>query len=159
MTTPSQESFDLAIIGAGPGGYVAAIRAAQLGARVAIVEKQYVGGTCLNVGCIPSKALLHLAEEYQKLSSLSAVGITVGAASFDMPTAVRHKAAVVKQLTDGVRGLLRANGVTLFNGRGTVEAPGAFTVEGNDGARQTIQAGKIILAQGSAPMKPTLPRY
>src|ERR1700686_4044295 len=95
--------YNVAIIGAGPGGYVAAIRAAQLGAKVAIVEKQYLGGTCLNVGCIPSKAMLHIAETMHQLESLDELGIELGQRPiFNMKKAVAFKDKVVKRMTTGV---------------------------------------------------------
>src|ERR1700693_6098971 len=98
--------YDIAVIGAGPGGYVAAIRAAQLGAKTAIVEKQYLGGTCLNVGCIPSKAMLHVAEVLHNLESLDELGIHLPqAAIFDMRKAVAFKDKVVKRMTGGVGAL------------------------------------------------------
>ncbi len=156
MSTPN-EAFDLVIIGAGIGGYVAAIRAAQLGGRVAIVEKHSIGGTCLNVGCIPSKALLHVAEEYSKFDHLASLGIMAAKPAFDMAAAVAYKDKVVKQLTSGVAALLKANGVTVVNGRGSLDAPGAVTVEQSDGARGTLRTGKVILAQGSVPVRPPFP--
>lgn len=152
-----EDSFDLVVIGAGPGGYVAAIRAAQLGLRTAIVEKQYIGGTCLNVGCIPSKALLHIAEDYSKFANFAELGIIAQPPSFDMAAAVRHKAKVVKQLTSGVASLLKANGVTIVTGRGTVEEPGSVIVDQPDGTRRVLRAPKIILAQGSVTAKPPFP--
>src|SRR6185437_735254 len=136
---------------------VAAIRAAQLGAKVAIVEKQYIGGTCLNVGCIPSKAMLHIAEEYRKFDSLAELGIMAQQPGFDMPTAIRHKAKVVKQLTSGVAQLLKANGVTIVNGRGVVDAPGTVIVDQPEGTRKALKTQKIILAQGSVTAKPPFP--
>ncbi len=158
LTPAVHETYDLVVIGAGPGGYVAAIRAAQLGGRVAIVEKQYIGGTCLNVGCIPSKALLHIAEEYQRFDSLAEIGIIVPQKpTFDMPAAVRHKAKVVKQLTSGVAALLKANGVTIVNGRGVIDEPGVVTVDQPEGTRKALHANKIILAQGSVPARPPFP--
>ena len=111
-----QNRFDITVIGAGPGGYVAAIRAAQLGARVAIIEKQYIGGTCLNVGCIPSKALLHIAQVYAQFDEMEKLGIKVpGKPQIDMSVAVAFKDKVVKQLTGGVGQLLKANGVAIFD--------------------------------------------
>src|SRR2546430_4071200 len=99
----ASNQYDVAVIGAGPGGYVAAIRAAQLGARVGIVEKQYMGGTCLNVGCIPSKALLHVAQVFEETKHLAQMGITFDTpARLDMNVAVAYKDKVVKQLTSGV---------------------------------------------------------
>src|SRR5215470_17064746 len=115
--------YDVAVIGAGPGGYVAAIRAAQLGAKTAIVEKQYLGGTCLNVGCIPSKAMLHIAEVMHNLESLEELGITLPQpATFDMPKAVNFKDKVVKRMTSGVGTLMKGNNVDVYEGLGTVDA-------------------------------------
>src|SRR5215472_10723367 len=103
------ETYDLVVVGSGPGGYVAAIRAAQLGGRVAIVEKQYIGGTCLNVGCIPSKALLHIAQVYAQFKEMGKLGIIVETPpKFDMSVAVAFKDKVVKQLSGGVAQLLKA---------------------------------------------------
>ncbi|HEY7831978.1 MAG TPA: dihydrolipoyl dehydrogenase [Ktedonobacterales bacterium] len=149
--------FDLIVIGAGPGGYVAAIRAAQLGARVAIVEKQYIGGTCLNVGCIPSKALLHIAQLYTQIQESAKLGIQLASPpTFDMRTAVAFKDKVVKQLTGGVGVLLKNNGVAIFDGMATVNEPGRVSVALKDGTRE-LTAGKIILANGSVPILPPFP--
>ena len=153
----THETYDLVVIGAGPGGYVAAIRAAQLGGRVAIVEKQYIGGTCLNVGCIPSKALLHVADEFSKFADMAEQGIIVAKPSFDMVAAVKHKAKIVKQLTGGVASLLKANGVTIVNGRGVVDEPGVVIVDEPEGTRKALHTQKIILAQGSVTIKPPFP--
>src|SRR5579883_1112051 len=152
-----EETYDIVVIGAGPGGYVAAIRAAQLGAKVAIVEKQYIGGTCLNVGCIPSKALLHIADEYRKFDTMAELGIMAQKPGFDMASAVAHKNKVVKQLTSGVAQLLKANGVTIVNGRGVVDEPGVVTVDQPEGTRKALKTQKIILAQGSVTAKPPFP--
>ncbi len=116
--------YDIAIIGAGPGGYVAAIRAAQLGGKVAIVENQYLGGTCLNVGCIPSKAMLHIAEVMHNMGSVSELGINLPQApTFDMKQAVAFKDKVVKRMTGGVGVLMKGNNVDVFDGLGTVIPP------------------------------------
>jgi dihydrolipoamide dehydrogenase len=152
-----QNQFDIVVIGAGTGGYVAAIRAAQLGGRVAIVEKQYIGGTCLNVGCIPSKALLHIAQVYAQFEELGKLGITVPQPpTFDMRVAVAFKDKVVKQLTGGVGQLLKSNGVTVFEGMATVTEPGAVEVRTAEGPR-TLRAPKIILANGSVAILPPFP--
>jgi len=99
----ASNQYDVAVIGAGPGGYVAAIRAAQLGARVAIVEKQYLGGTCLNVGCIPSKAMLHIAEVMHSVASMGELGIEFPQPpTFDMHKAVAFTDSVVKRMTGGM---------------------------------------------------------
>src|SRR5881394_4284440 len=115
--------YNVAIIGAGPGGYVGAIRASQLGAKVAIVEKQYLGGTCLNVGCIPSKAMLHIAEIMHEIESFEEMGINLPQPpSFDMSKAVVYKDKVVKRMTSGVGTLMKGNNVDVFDGLGTVDA-------------------------------------
>jgi dihydrolipoamide dehydrogenase len=151
-------SFDVLVIGAGPGGYVAAIRAAQLGGRIGIVEKQYIGGTCLNVGCIPSKAFLHIAETYAQLSELAQMGIRVAQPpTIDMPTAVAYKDKVVKQLTGGVAQLLKANGVTIFDGAAEVQSPNRVVVRMKDGSTQELRTRKLILANGSVPVRPPFP--
>jgi dihydrolipoamide dehydrogenase len=152
-----QNQFDVAVLGSGPGGYVAAIRAAQLGARVAIIEKQYIGGTCLNVGCIPSKALLHIAQIYAQFEELDKLGIHVEKPpTFDMRVAVAFKDKVVKQLTGGVGQLLKANGVTIFDGTGAVHEPGRIIVQTAQGERD-LHTQKTILATGSVPIAPPFP--
>jgi dihydrolipoamide dehydrogenase len=151
----NQQQFDVVVIGAGVGGYVAAIRAAQLGARVGIVEKQYLGGTCLNVGCIPSKALLHVAQVYSELNEINKIGINLPQPpQLDMSVALAFKEKVVKQLTGGVGQLLKSNGVTTFLGAAEVKSPTAITVRMNDGSTQELRAGKLILANGSVPIRP-----
>ncbi len=150
--------YDVAIIGAGPGGYVAAIRAAQLGAKVAIVEKQYLGGTCLNVGCIPSKAMLHIAEVMHNIESFEDMGIHLPQPpTFDMRKAVTYKDKVVKRMTNGVGTLMKGNNVDVYDGLGTVDASRNVTVAKNDGSQEQFSAGKIILATGSVPLIPPFP--
>ena len=150
--------YDVAIIGSGPGGYVAAIRAAQLGAKVAIVEKQYLGGTCLNVGCIPSKAMLHIAEIMHTLESVDELGIHLPQApTFDMRQAVAFKDKVVKRMTSGVGTLMKGNNVDVFDGLGTVDASHTVSVSKNDGGQEQFDADKIILATGSVPLMPPFP--
>jgi len=125
--------YDVVVIGAGPGGYVAAIRAAQLGAKVAIVEKQYLGGTCLNVGCIPSKAMLHIAEVMHNMESFEDIGIHLPQPpTFDMRKAVAYKDKVVKRMTNGVGTLMKGNNVDVFDGLGTVDASRNITVAKSD---------------------------
>lgn len=150
--------YDVAVIGAGPGGYVAAIRAAQLGARVAIVEKQYMGGTCLNVGCIPSKAMLHVAEAFHGIPALEELGIHfANAPTFDMAKAMAFKDKVVKRMTSGVSTLMKANNIDVFDGLGTVEISRNVKVSQNDGSTVQFNADKIILATGSVPLMPPFP--
>jgi dihydrolipoamide dehydrogenase len=149
--------YDIAVIGAGPGGYVAAIRAAQRGARVAIIEKQYMGGTCLNVGCIPSKAMLHIAETMYSLSSLEELGITLPQApTFNMTKAVSFKDKVVKRMTSGVETLMKGNNIDVFKGLGSIDASHTVTVT-NNGSQQQLGAKKIILGNGSVPFIPPMP--
>src|SRR5438552_2376579 len=151
-------NYDVAIIGAGPGGYVAAIRAAQIGAKTAIIEKQYLGGTCLNVGCIPSKAMLHIAEVLHNMSSLGELGINLPQPpTFDMKQAVVFKDKVVKRMTSGVGTLMKGNNVDVFDGLGTVDASRNVTVSKNDGSKDQFSADKIILATGSVPLIPPFP--
>ncbi|GLV58811.1 dihydrolipoyl dehydrogenase [Dictyobacter sp. S3.2.2.5] len=149
--------YDVAVIGSGPGGYVAAIRAAQRGAKVAIVEKQYMGGTCLNVGCIPSKAMLHIAETLHELNSVSELGITLPQAPvFDMTKAVAFKDKVVKRMTSGVSTLMKGNNIDVFDGQGSVDASKNVTVT-KDGNTQQFSADNVILATGSVPFIPQMP--
>jgi dihydrolipoamide dehydrogenase len=150
--------YDVAVIGAGPGGYVAAIRAAQLGARTAIVEKQYLGGTCLNVGCIPSKAMLHIAEVLHRIESADELGIMLPQPpTFDMAKAVAFKDKVVKRMTSGVGVLMKGNNIDVYDGLGTVDAGRNITVMKNDGGMTQFSADKIILATGSVPLMPPMP--
>jgi dihydrolipoamide dehydrogenase len=152
-----QTEFDVLVIGAGVGGYPAAIRAAQLGARVGIIEKQYIGGTCLNVGCIPSKALLHVAHLYSEFDAMSKMGIEVAKPKLDMTVAVAYKDKVVKQLTSGVGQLLKANGATIFEGTAEVQSPTQVRVTLKDGSMQDLRTSKLILANGSVPIRPPFP--
>jgi dihydrolipoyl dehydrogenase len=150
--------YDVAVIGAGPGGYVAAIRASQLGAKVAIVEKQYLGGTCLNVGCIPSKAMLHIAEVLHQIESFEDMGIHLPQPpTFDMSKGVVYKDKVVKRMTSGVGTLMKGNNVDVFDGLGTVDASRNVTVTKNDGSQEHFSANKMILATGSVPFLPPFP--
>ena len=151
-------NYNVAIIGSGPGGYVAAIRAAQLGATVAIVEKLYLGGTCLNVGCIPSKAMLHIAEVMHSIESFEDLGIHLPQPpTFDMRKGVAFKDKVVKRMTNGVGVLMKGNNVDVYEGLGTVDASHTVTVAMNDGSQQQFNADKIILATGSVPLIPPFP--
>jgi dihydrolipoamide dehydrogenase len=148
---------DLAVIGAGPGGYVAAIRAAQLGMRVACVEKEpALGGTCLRIGCIPSKALLDSTELYHKARhELGAHGI-VGEFQLDLPAMLRRKEKVVDGLARGVAALFKKHRIVRLTGTARIAAPGELAVDGPD--RGTVRAGRILIATGSEPIAlPGLP--
>ena len=144
--------LDVIVIGSGPGGYVCAIRAAQLGLKVAIVEKDpTLGGTCLNVGCIPSKALLESSERYEQAAhGLAAHGVVVeGTVGFDLPTMLQRKDHIVRDLTDGVRYLMDKNSVSVHQGHGRLAAAGEVIVTDPDGAETTLAGEHIVLATGS----------
>lgn len=147
-------SYDVAVIGSGPGGYVAAIRAAQLDLRTICFEKDpSLGGTCLNVGCIPSKALLYTTEIYTQMKHSSDLGLVSEGLSINFDTMMNHKQQVVKGLTDGVRGLFKKNGVELKQGIATLKSPNEIAIN-----NEVISVKNIILATGSAPIAlPFLP--
>ena len=156
----AENSFDLIVIGAGPGGYVAAIRAAQLGMKVACVEKQYLGGTCLNVGCIPSKALLESSERYHAiLHGAARHGINIeGSVKLDLPKMIARKEDVVRQNTNGVAYLFKKNKIEHLKGAGKIFKAGSVEVTDAGGAKQTYQAKNILIATGSVPSQvPSLP--
>src|SRR5213080_4974128 len=138
-------SFDVIVIGGGPGGYVAALRAAQLGASTAIVEKDRMGGTCLVRGCIPTKALLQSTEIYSLAKAGEAFGLVTGNVGFDWPTAQKRKTQVVDQLVKGVEGLLKAGGVTSLRGAARLAGKGQVAIDG-----ESITAKDIVIATGSA---------
>ncbi|MCD8349009.1 MAG: dihydrolipoyl dehydrogenase [Planctomycetaceae bacterium] len=144
------------VIGGGPGGYVAAIRAAQLGGEVTLVEKENLGGTCLNVGCIPTKALLHAAELVEEAKHGADYGVSLEA-KIDFGKIQTKKAAVVKQLVQGVTGLLAANKVTVLKGRACFTGPGKVVVEKNNGNEVSLKPDRIIIAAGSVPATPPIP--
>lgn len=151
------KEYDIAVIGGGPGGYVAAIRAAQAGACVCLVERDKVGGTCLNRGCIPTKALYSTAHLLQAIRGAAAHGIEVGESRFDYGRAADRKDEVVARLVGGVEQLLKGNGVELFRGEASLEGPGRVRIRRPD-LTAHIRAKKIILATGSLPACPqTLP--
>ena len=147
------ERFDLAVVGGGPGGYVAAIRAAQLGLRVALVEKEELGGVCLNRGCIPTKALLASAGLLDAVKRAGEFGVTVDGVSADVPAMFRRKDEVVARLRGGVETLLKKRKVTVYAGVGSLVAPGEVVVEG-DGGETAVDCERIILATGSTPIVP-----
>src|SRR5947209_7726081 len=154
-------SCQLLIIGAGPGGYVCAIRAGQLGLDTVIVEANKVGGACLNVGCIPSKAFIHVAEEYEKAALMAAggspLGISVSKPQLDLAKTVVWKDGIVSRLTSGVSGLLKRNKVKIVVGAAKFRDGRTVVVETETGL-QTIRAEAIVIATGSAPAElPALP--
>ena len=142
-----QESFDLTVIGGGPGGYTAAIRASQLGLKTALVEMDRPGGVCLNWGCIPSKAILHCAEIMETVQSADRYGIRCQGVSLDYGKVIQYSRQVADRLAKGVEFLLKKNRVAIFAGHGTLLAPGEVLVEGAE--KSKISSPKIILASGS----------
>lgn len=145
-------NYDVVVLGAGPGGYECAIRCAQYGKRVALVEAREVGGTCLNRGCIPTKALLHGAEVYECAKNSAACGVITGEVSFDFAKMAEYKDAIVSKLRSGIAGLEKAHGVTLIEGFGTVVDAHTLDVNG-----ASISFDKLILATGSSPARPPIP--
>ena len=143
--------FDLTIIGSGPGGYVCAIRAAQLGMKVAVVEKwPTFGGTCLNIGCIPSKALLYASELYEEARhNFASFGIDIAAPKINLPRMMAHKDETVTANVAGVEYLFRKNKITAFRGMGSIAGPGKVLVTPEKGPAQTIESKNIVIATGS----------
>src|ERR1700747_1802991 len=145
-------AYDVVIIGGGPGGYNAAIRAGQLGLKVACVEERAaLGGTCLNIGCIPSKALLHASELYEMASKdFAHSGIEV-APKLNLPAMMAQKDASVGQLAKGVEFLFRKNKVEWIKGAGRIAGPGRVEVTAEDGQVSSLEAANIVIATGSEP--------
>jgi dihydrolipoamide dehydrogenase len=145
------DPYDLVVIGAGPGGYVGAIRAAQLGMRTAIVERAKLGGTCLHLGCIPTKALLHVAELVEEMRRGGEFGIRVGDVSVDMPSVQRYKDRVVNTLHRGVEYLMRKHGIAVFQGTARLLGPRRVHVALHDGSETELETRRILIATGSVP--------
>ena len=155
---PAGGKKSVIVIGGGPGGYVAAIRAAQLGAEVTVVEKQYLGGTCLNVGCIPTKCLLHSAELVEQIKTQGKdIGVEVEGVKVNFPQVIAHKNAISKQLTSGVAGLLKMNKVKKVDGTAKFTGEKQLEVTKADGSKKTMTADAIIVATGSANAQPPIP--
>ena len=142
------DTYDLIVLGSGPGGYVAAIRAAQLGLRTAIVEREKLGGICLNWGCIPTKALLRTSEINHYLTHASAYGLTAEKVGFDLAKIVDRSRKVAGQLNAGVKGLMKKNKIAVVEGDGAITAKGKLTVT-KDGAKTELAARHIIVATGA----------
>jgi dihydrolipoamide dehydrogenase len=144
-------TYDLIVIGTGPGGYVCAIRAAQLGLKTAVVEKRATyGGTCLNIGCIPSKAMLHASELYEEAGhNFAQMGIKVGKPSIDLAALLKYKEQNVESNVKGVDFLFKKNKIDAFHGSGRVVAPGKVEVKDADGKTQTLETKNIVIATGS----------
>jgi len=145
------DQFEAIVLGGGPGGYVCAIRLAQLGIKTACIEEEEYGGVCLNWGCIPSKALIANAHFYDKAQKMAAHGIEVGGVKVDAPKMQEWKDGIVKKLTGGVRSLLKANGATIIEGRGKLVAKNTVEVTEKSGGKRRVVASKaIVIATGSA---------
>jgi len=146
------------VIGGGPGGYVAAIRAAQLGAKVTLVEKEHLGGTCLNIGCIPTKCLLHSAELIDQIKNQGAdIGVKVSGVEVDFPQVIAHKNVISKKLTSGIASLLKINKVSKVDGEASFTGAKTLSVKKTDGTTETMTADAIILATGSVNSQPPIP--
>ena len=144
-------TFDVGIIGGGPGGYVAAIKAAQLGGKVCLIEKGAFGGTCLNRGCIPTKTLFDVAKFAMQVRDAAGFGLKIHGAEIDYSQVLAHKDATVKQLTGGIATLLRGNGVHTINGMGKLTSRNTIEVTKADGPQEQITAKRVIIATGSEP--------
>ena len=141
--------YDIAIIGAGPGGYVGAIRASQLGNKVVLIEKDNVGGVCLNWGCIPSKALIHQAEIFNEIPLLQSMGVSIDTNKFNYAYVHKKSRNAAEKLTRGVNGLLKKNNIDLVKGTANIKTPKSIEVTQSDGSKQMIKANTIIIATGS----------
>jgi dihydrolipoamide dehydrogenase len=155
--TSSTSSYDLIVVGGGPAGYVAAVRAAQLGARVAVAEAREMGGTCLNRGCIPSKALIKSASLVEEAAAARRFGVTFGEPTIDLDGIRKHKSRTVKQLVSGVEMLLKGNRVDSHLGWAKVTSPTTVQVTASDGAVTDLEGKYILLCSGSEPMIPPIP--
>ncbi len=147
----SDSRYDVVVLGAGPGGYVAAIRAGQLGLKAAVVERQYMGGVCLNIGCIPTKAFLHTADLLEDARDAQRFGVTVQNVGLDWPGVLKYKDQVVKQMTGGVGFLMKKNKVDVHNGVGKVVGRGQIQVTAADGKQTVLETKNIIVAVGAKP--------
>ncbi len=141
--------YDLVVVGGGPGGYVAAIRAAQLGLKTALVEKEHLGGICLNWGCIPTKALLRSAEVYRLMKHADSFGLSAQDIKFDLQKIVQRSRDVSGQLTKGIAHLMKKNKITVIDGFGKLNGAGKLQIEAKDGKKTDITAKNIILATGA----------
>jgi hypothetical protein len=146
--TVAAQNFDVIVIGAGPGGYVAAIRASQLGLKVAIVEREHMGGICLNWGCIPTKAMLRSSEVFHLMHRAKDFGLSADNISYDLDAVVKRSRGVAKQLNSGVGHLMKKNKVTVVMGEATLPAKGKVSVKTDKGTEE-LTAKNIILATGA----------
>ncbi|HJP67742.1 MAG TPA: FAD-dependent oxidoreductase, partial [Sphingomicrobium sp.] len=143
------DQYDVIVLGSGPGGYVAAIRASQLGLKTAIVERENLGGICLNWGCIPTKALLRTAEVFHYMQNAGAYGLSNEKPSFDLAKVVARSRAVAKQLNQGVAHLMKKNKINVVMGEGKLTGKGKLSVAVADGKTSELEAKHIIIATGA----------
>jgi dihydrolipoamide dehydrogenase len=158
----AEKRFDAVVIGAGPGGYPTAIRLGQLKVKAAVIEREYMGGVCLNVGCIPSKAVIHAAKMFDKMGHADELGIGItGKPTLDVAKMQAWKGTVVSKLTGGVKQLVKGNGSEIIEGSGKLLAPGPdghrVEVTAKDGSKQIVVAKSVVIATGSRPM--TIPGF
>lgn len=144
--------YDVAILGGGPGGYVCSIRMSQLGFKTVLIEEKDLGGTCLNRGCIPTKALLHSSEVYQEVMKAATYGVNVSEISFDYGVMSKRKDGIVDNLRRGVAGILKSHGVTVIKSRGWLTGDTSIALANGE----TIEASTIVLATGSIPAHPPI---
>ena len=148
--------FDLIVIGAGPGGYVAAIKAAKLGLKTAVIENREVGGTCLNRGCIPAKAMIHASSVYREMQNSEEIGIFASQVTYDYGRILEYKEGTTRQLVQGIEQVLKANGVEIFCGTGTLLPGNEVKVTSEEG-EQVLKAKDVLLASGSRPLRIPIP--
>lgn len=151
------EKYDLIVIGAGPGGYPAAVKAAKMGKKAAVVEMRELGGTCLNRGCIPTKTLMHTAELFHEFRKSELVGLQINEIGFNLKKMQTRKEEVTASLRDGIAGLLKKQKIAVYEGRGMVAASGRVEVKKADGSTESLEADKILIAVGSRPAMPPIP--
>jgi len=158
MGLKKMNQFDVIVIGGGPGGYVAAIRAGQLGLKTAVVEREHLGGICLNWGCIPTKALLRSAEIKHLIDHADDYGIEVKESKINLEKMVQRSRKISAQLAGGIKHLLKKNKVTVFDGHARFEKPGTLSVTGKEGQKETLTGKHIIIATGARPrLLPDMP--
>src|SRR3989344_4314287 len=145
-----KKNFDIVVIGSGPGGYTAAIRAAQLGKSVALIEKDLLGGCCLNVGCIPTKTLLSNAAVLHQVKRAKEFGISAGSIQFHYDQMKKRKDSVIEKRGSSLESLIQSNQITIYRGTASFESPKTLKVMGHD--RIFINAGKMLIAAGAVPL-------
>lgn len=150
------KEFDLIVIGAGPGGYVAALRAAKLGASVTVVENRQTGGTCLNRGCIPTKNMLHSSGLYHEISAGGVVGVSAEGVNFNIDAVLERNKEISTKLSAGIESMFKSAHIELIHGQGTITAPGQVKVSSEQG-EELISSKKILVATGSVPARPPIP--